>query len=418
MNWIMEPERKVPVAGEVDLLVCGGGFAGVSAAVCAARLGAKVMLLEKYGFLGGLVTSALVITTPPLDNGINREIGGRMKDRGVYVPCRHSGEESEWLGMHAIDPEFVKYEFIRMLQENGVDFLFHVYIAGTIMEGKKIRAVVLESKAGRQAVLTRMVVDATGDADICAFAGAPFRLLKKPMTMMFNMVGVDIPRVLEGMGNWGNLRSVVKGAIERGALPFDLGIEREFGAPGVHAEKLVYDGEINVWSGNLMNMDGTDPKDLTRAEVVTREHAMRLAKFLKENVPGFEKSRIEMTSTQTGVRATRQIIGLASPSGEEVQKRVFPDTVVKPYAYRTLRLPFGSILPQKVENLLVAGRCLSAEEEILGQLRLIPVCSATGQAAGTAAALALAQGRPPSELKINEIQDALRGQGMDLGLKA
>jgi hypothetical protein len=320
--------------------------------------------------------------------------------------------------MHAVDPEFIKYEFIRMLQESQVNFLFHVYIVGTIMEGQRIRGIITESKAGRQAVLARMVVDATGDADIAAFAGAPFRLLKKPMTMMFNMVGVDIPRVLAEMGNWGNLRRAVKEAIERGTLPFDLGIEREFGAPGVHAEKLVYEGEINVWSGNLMNMDGTDPKDLTQAEVITREHTMRLAGFLKGHIPGFEKSRIEMTSTQAGVRATRQIIGRASPSGEEVQKKVFADTVAKPYAYKPMRLPYGSILPQKVENLLVAGRCLSAEEEILGQLRLIPVCSATGQAAGTAAALALEQGKAPSELKIEEIQDALRAQGMDLGLPA
>ncbi|MDP1992102.1 MAG: FAD-dependent oxidoreductase [Syntrophales bacterium] len=417
MDWLMEPARKTPVVASVDLLVCGGGFAGVAAAVSAARSGASVMLLEKYGFLGGLVTSALVITTPPLDNGINLELGGRLKERGVYVPCRNSGEESEWLEMHAVDPEYVKYEFVRMLQENGVDFRFHVTLAGTIMEGQRIKAVIMESKAGRQAVLARMVVDATGDADIAAFAGAPFRLLKRPMTMMFNMAGVDVPRVLAAIGNWGNLRKVVKEAIDSGTLPFELGIDREFGAPGVHAEKLVHDGEINVWSGNLMDMDGTDPRDLTRAEVITREHAMRLAGFLKRNVPGFEKSRIEMTSTQTGVRATRQIKGMASPSGEEVQKRIFADTVVKPYAYRSMRLPYGSLLPQKVENLLVAGRCLSAEEEILGQLRLIPVCSATGQTAGTAAALALEKGKPPSELGIEEIQDALQAQGMDLGLQ-
>lgn len=160
MDWITEPARKTRVVANVDLLVCGGGFAGVSAAVCAARTGARVMLLERYGFLGGLVTSALVITTPPLDNGINLEIGGRLKENGVYVPCRHWGEESEWLNMHAIDPEFIKYEFIHMLRENEVDFLLHTYIAGTVMEGPRIQGVIMESKAGRQAVLAKMVVDA------------------------------------------------------------------------------------------------------------------------------------------------------------------------------------------------------------------------------------------------------------------
>ncbi len=416
MDWITEPERKTPVASEVDLLVCGGGFAGVAAAVCAARLGAKVLLLERYGFLGGLVTTSLVITTPPSDNGINLEIGGRLKEHGVYVPCRHGGEESEWLNMHAIDPEILKHEFIHMLQENGVDFLLHTYIAGTIMDRSRIRGIVMESKAGRQAVLARMVVDATGDADIAAFAGAPFRLLRKPMTMMFNMTGVDIPRVLAKLGDWGSLRALVKEAIDNGTLPFDLGIRTEFGAPGIYAQKLVYEGEINVWSGNLMNMDGTNLRDLTKAEVITREHAMRMAAFLKKNVSGFEKSRIEVTSTQVGVRATRQIIGMACPSGEEVQKKIFADTVAKPYAYKEMRLPYGSLLPQKVENLLIAGRCLSAEEEILGQLRLIPVCSATGQAAGVAAALALHQGKAPAKLEVAEIQKALQGQAMDLGL--
>jgi len=143
---------------------------------------------------------------------------------------------------------------------------------------------------------------------------------------------------------------------------------------------------------------------------------MRLAAFLKENMPGFEKSRIECTATQVGVRATRQIIGEASPSMDEVRSRRFDDTVVKPYSRWEIRLPYGSLLPRGVENLVVAGRCISAEEGAMSQLRLLPVCSATGQAAGVAAALALSQGITPRRLHVPLLQRALTDQGMALGL--
>jgi ribulose 1,5-bisphosphate synthetase/thiazole synthase len=416
MDWITEPERKTRVAADVDLLVCGGGFAGVSAAISAAKTGSKVLLLEKYGFLGGLVTAALVITTPPLNNGINIEIAGRLKKKNVYVPCRHSGPDTEWLELHSVDPEIVKYEFVRMLQEKGVDILLHTYIVGIVMEGDVVKGVIMENKAGRQAVLAKMIVDATGDADIAAFANAPFREVKKPMTMMYNMVEVDIEKVLEKLGNWSNLKKVVKEAMDKGELAFDLGIYPEYGAPGVHAEKLVYSGELNVWSGMLNNMSGIDPWDLTRAEIITREHVMKLTDFLKKSVPGFERSRIECTATQVGVRASRQIIGEASPTMDEVKTIKFDDTVAKPYAKNQMRLPYGSILPQNVHNLLVAGRCISAQEEAMGQLRLWPVCSITGQAAGTAAALALKQGVGPKQLDVALLQKALEEQGMELGL--
>jgi len=417
MAWITEPERKTPVVADVELLVGGGGFAGVAAAVSAASNGAKVMLLEKYGFLGGLVTSALVITTPPLNNGINNEIARRLQEKGVYKPCHHSGEEVSWLNMHAMDPEVIKYEFLRLLQEKKIEFLLHTYVVGTVMEGQRIKGIIMENKAGRQAILTKMVIDATGDADIARFAGAPFRLVKKPMTLMFNMIGVNVPVVLDKIGTWGNLKKWIREEIDKGNLAFELGTHTEFGAPGVHAEKLVYEDEINVWSGNLLGMDGTDPGDLTKAEVITREHVMRMAEFLKRNVPGFEKSRIEVTSTQVGVRATRQIIGKSSPTMEEVKNNIFADTAVKPYAHWDYRLPYGSLIPLKVENLLVAGRCISAAEEAMGQLRLIPVCSATGQSAGTAAALAIKQNKSPYDLNVASLQGILEDQGMNLGLK-
>ena len=411
---ISEPERKTPVVAEAEVLVCGGGFAGVAAAISAARNGAKVLLLEKDGYLGGLCTAGLVITTPPLDNGLNEEIARRLQKKGAYVPTRNSEAEIVGLNFHALDPEILKYEFLQMLFEQRVKILFHTYIVGPILEGQTITGVLMENKAGRQAVLAKVVVDATGDADVAASAGAPFRLFRKPMTMMFNMVGVDVETVLARVGNWGGIRKLVKEGMDQGKLAFDIGLLPQFGSPGVYMEKLVHDGQVNVWSGNVLDLNGVDPFDLTRAEIVTREHVMRLAAFLKENIPGFEKSRIEVTANQVGVRASRQIVGESAPNLHQVKSNVFPDTVVKPYAGSEMRLPYGCLLPRGVENLLVAGRCLSAEEEALGQLRLLPVCSATGEAAGTAAALAHEKGIFPRDLEMKLLQRRLTEQGVRL----
>jgi len=416
MDWIIEPERKIPVTSDVDVLVCGGGFAGVAAAVCAARMGVKVLLVERYGFLGGLVTGGLVITTPPLDNGINREIGARLRAKGVYAPLQKPGAEMIALKMHAIDPEVVKQELVEMLRETRSQILLHSLIVGSIVEAGALKGIVIENKAGRQAILAKVVVDATGDADVAAFAHAPFRVVKKPITMMFNMAGVDVDKVLSRVGNWSNLKQLVTEAVARGELKFELGTTLEWGTPGVHAECLIHPGEINVWSGNLRGVDALDPSQLTAAELITREHVMRLVAFLRGHVPGFEQSWITLTSPILGVRATRQILGGISPNMQEVRNIRFADTVAKPYAEDTIRLPYGTLLPQGVDNLLVAGRCISAEEEAMGQLRLIPVCSATGEAAGTAAALAFRAKVAPAKLDIAQLQKQLAKQRVDLGL--
>ena len=416
MEWIVEPERRTAVTADADVLVCGGGFAGVAAAVCAARHGVRVLLLERYGFLGGLVTGGLVITTPPLDNGINREIGDRLRRKQVYAPLQKPGAEMIALKMHAIDPEVVKHELVEMLREAGVELLLHTLIVGSIVEQGALKGVLIENKAGRQAILATMVVDATGDADVAAFSRAPFRVVKKPITMMFNMAGVDIDRVLGRVGNWSNLKKVVTDAVAQGELKFDLGTTLEWGTPGVHAECLLHPGEINVWSGNLRGMDALDPKQLTEAERITRDHVMRLVAYFQKHVPGFEGSWIELTSPILGVRATRQILGGSSPTMQQVRSTKFADTVAKPYAEGTIRLPYGTLLPQGVDNLLVAGRCISADEEAMGQLRLIPVCLATGQAAGTAAALGLRAGVTPAKLDLVRLQEQLAKQGVDLGL--
>jgi glycine/D-amino acid oxidase-like deaminating enzyme len=420
MDFMTEPERKTPVINDVDVLVCGGGFAGVAAAVAAARNGASVMLIERYGFLGGLATAALVITTPPLDNGINREIARRLSEWNSYARNREidDANDSEFVdgsdSLLPYDPETTKYEFVRMLLERQVEILFHSYIADTLCEGNRIEGVVIENKAGRSAVRAKIIVDATGDADVSAHAGAPVKAVERPITMMFNMADVDSARALEHLGNWTRLKRVMRDAIAAGEIEFDLGTDADFGAPGIFAADLIHKGQLNVWGGMLYSNRTLDPAERTRAEIVTRDHAFRMANFLKKTVPGFENARLEQTSTEVGIRATRNLEGESVPSKEDILRGEFTDKIARPYLRKKLAVPYRSLLPQGIENLLVAGRCISAADDIMGQLRLIPVCSATGEAAGVAAAMAAAQAISVQSVDIGQLQASLTDQGVEL----
>lgn len=420
MEFITEPERQIPVVYETDILVCGGGFAGVAAAVAAARNGMSVMLVEKYGFLGGLATGALVITTPPLNNGINREIAKRLMAWESYLPdpAREREADSDAIdgieGLKPYDPETAKFEFVRMLLDHEVEILFHTYVAGVQQLGGRIDAVFIENKAGRSAVRAKMFIDATGDADIAALAGAPVREVERPITMMFNMADVNTEKALEYLGTWAELKKVVRMAVEKGELQFSQKTDPDFGAPGIFAASLIHKGQIGVWGGMLYSERILDPKEKTKAEIITRNEAFLMARYLIKNIPGFAHARLEQMSTEVGIRATRNLDGLYVPSKQEVTRGDFPDTVVRPYLNKNLALPYRSLIPQKVSNLLVAGRCISADDAIMGRLRLIPVCSATGEAAGVAAAIAVNQNVDAHAVDVRELQSTLSDQGVQL----
>lgn len=418
METIREEPRETPVVAESDVLVCGGGVAGVAAACLAARLGARVMLLERYGFLGGLVTQSLVITTPPLNNGFGAEVASRLEAQDAYSLVVNQSTDYAALRFHAIEPELLKYELGRMLVEAHVQCQFHTFVVGALVDESVVGGVIVESKAGRAAVRAKVIVDATGDADLCALAGAAWAVpaVPPPSTLMFNMVGVDSDRALAEIGNWSNLRQIVKEACDAGQLDFQLGLAMDRGAPGVFAQDLVHPGELNVWSGNLQGVNGLDPVDHTHAEFTCREHVMRLAAFLIGKVPGFERARVEYTATLTGVRGTRVAQGTLAPTMDDMLATVYADTVAKPYAHTPLRVPYRSLLPRDVGQLLVAGRCLSADPDGIGMLRLIPPCFATGHAAGVAAGLAVRLGCSPAELDIGALQDEVIRSGMDLAL--
>lgn len=423
MEWIKE-ERRIPVISDVDVLVAGGGVAGVSAAIAAARLGAKVLLVERYGFLGGMATAGLVITVPPMNNGLQLEITQRLQELGSYVPLKSSSEAEEDIGAitHAFDPEAMKIVFIKMLRENKVNLLLHTLIVNAYMENNTIRGVIIENKSGRQAILAKVIVDATGDADVAAFANVPFEKEKfeniLPVTLMFNMVGVDLEEFTKAGFSLNRVRDIIEEGIKTGRLDFKLETKSTKNAPGVYAEAVVHEGEINIWGGSLGGIDGTNAEDLTKAEIITREEAWKLAIFLKKEVPGFKSARIEYTATQVGIRETRRIIGEYTLTLEGIKnKKRFKDVVAKPYIHGNIMVPYRCLLPKKVDNLLVAGRCISATSDALAHLRLIPVCIATGQATGVAAALSALNNIKPRMLPISLLQEKLMQQNVNLGLK-
>ena len=419
MKHITEAARRTDVVAEVDVLVCGGGSAGVAAAVSAARGGARVLLLERYGYLGGLATGGLVITVPPLDNGINAEIRRELVGAGAYLKGENLGDDPSVDGLIAVDPELLKHRFMTMLLDAGVDVLLHTYVATALLDGTAVTGVVVENKGGRAAILAKVIVDVTGDGDVAAAAGADFVMEEQPLpvTLMANLGGVDTERAIARLGNWGNLRSLVESAVARGELDFELEVHSKYFAPGVFAAGLCHPGEVNLWPGSMFGVNGVDPRQLTQAEIVTRDHAMRLTRFLQRSVPGFEDSWLEYTANQLGVRETRRIVGACSPSLREALAGECADTVAKPYRRRNMRIPYGALVPEGVDALLVAGRCMSAQQDAMVQLRLIPVCLATGQAAGVAAAMAAHDDVRPRDVNVTALQQSLAEQGVDLGLE-
>ncbi len=385
MKTVFEPGREINVIAEADVLVVGGGTAGLPAAVAAARLGADVLVLERYGYVGGASTGGLVITLPADRQGvITREIEGRLLEVGGAAIM-----DDGWL---AWCPEMLKWLGLKMLEESKVRMLFHSWCVGCVVKDGKIDGVIVESKAGRQAIKAKVLVDCTGDADIAAFAGAPYVKgddsgKMQEVTMMFMMSNLDEEKFKSG---------------------------KPLSNPPQRMSRRVtniYPGHLNVWGGRIGDIDGTNPWDLTRAENELRKQVIEWALWAKQNMPGCEEAYISMTSPQLGVRETRRIEGEYWLSKSDWDaKTIFSDHIG--FAYVDKSIPYRAILPQKVDNLLVAGRCVSADRDILDPIRLIPPCMVTGYAAGMAAALSVQDNTPPRKLDIAKLQSSLKKAGV------
>jgi ribulose 1,5-bisphosphate synthetase/thiazole synthase len=417
---LREGARDIPVLGEVDVLVCGGGPGGIGASVAAARTGAKTLLLERYGFLGGMATGGMVVPhfDSYLNDGINLEIVAGLDERKA------------WGAPHwkiSYDPEVFKQVTEEMLLKSGGDVLYHSMAVAAIMEDNTMRGVVIETKSGRFAILAKNVIDATGDGDMAARAGAPLVRGRESdgqmqaMTLMFRMGGVKWVQT-----NAKQLFQMVLQAAEKNNSPFKLAFEQPWALHVPNPDTVIFQ------LVHVRGVDATDVRAMTRAEIDGRRQVMAVTDFLVHNTEEFKNAFLIDSASQFGVRETRHILGDYILTGDDliagrsfddgIASCAFPIDIHRPddqgqtgiSLKRPYQIPYRSLLVRGIENLLTAGRCISGTYEAHASYRVKGPCLAIGQAAGAAAALAAQKGVTPRGLDVCDLQKELIRQGVRL----
>lgn len=413
---------------QADIVVAGGGPAGASAAIAAARLGAKVVLVERYGFLGGMSTAGFVfpfMTHYAGDRPVIVGLWGELLDRLAQYPYGYKASTHLGLRHFCFDVEGVKQAWLTMCLEAGVQLQLHTLITDALLDGTRVAGLITHSKSGREDLHAAAVIDCTGDGDVASRSGAPCEIGRKadglvmPMSLHFRMGGVAMRRM--------PTREEINALYARDKAVGLITNPREnvlwFDTP--------HPDQVHFNTTRLLKFLGTDRDDLTAAEIEGQRQVREMVAWLTATVPGFEQAYLLMTGVQVGVRETRRIIGEYMVTEEELLNLTrFPDaialsaypvdihnptgagTVLKhlPFgAYYTL--PYRALVPQRVDGLLVAGRPISTTHEAHSATRIQPVASATGQAAGAAAVLALRAGIPARDLDTEHLRETLRGMG-------
>jgi len=461
---IEEPSKKIPVMAETDVLVIGGGPAGLSAAVAAAREDVNTMLVERYGCFGGVITQTMIgaiawyrYAKTVESGGLGMEFERRAKELGGSIDVFGNVKRKEMVealeqdGLmvngkptyEILDTEMFKYVADVIIEEAGVVPLLHCSAVNAIMNGNTINGVITESKSGRQAILAKRVIDATGDADVANLAGVPFRKSPKNELMAVNVnfgcSGINIGKFLMyvylnrgSIGDWGAssdkekekfstiLVEPFRKAKEAGEIPKDVNIRSLWG-------NYTDAGEITSFNAiNINNIDCTDVWDLTKAEIEGRKRVMWAVNALKKYTPGFKKARLRTIGASVGTRESRKIIGEYNITEHDIKNEArFEDSIgicpefidgfgiaILPTTGRYFHVPYGIILPTKVENLLVAGRCVAGDKVSHAATRQMVCCMVTGQGAGVAAAVSIKDNVPCRHVNISNVQKALKKQGV------
>ena len=441
--------------GHSQVLIAGGGPTGICAAIAAARAGASVTQLEEKPFVGGNATLGLPIMTfhafngEQIIHGLPQEVIDRLVEAGGctgHIEARGAHMASYAL----VDAEAMKYVSLQMLLEAGVRVLLRVFVVDALVEAQAVRGTVVAGKSGLGVFTADRIVDCTGDADVAARAGAPF-LKGRPqdggmqaMSMTFRLGNIDLDTVVKHFGEGLIVGKKPGESVERPVRgqgtfgPWDAEVEKEGLFPDRNHHlwwNSFREGEVNINTTRIFGLDPTELATLADAEIEGRRQAHKVIGFLKRHVPGFAKAHLISTGSQVGIRETRRIVGEYTLTGEDVlEARRFPDAVArgsypidihdpsgKNWGVRFVKdggaydIPYRCLVPREIENLLVAGRCISADHQAMGSTRVMAPCMALGQAAGLAAALSVQQEVAPRRLDADRLRAALRAQKANLG---
>ncbi|WP_419911646.1 FAD-dependent oxidoreductase [Hoeflea sp.] len=433
-DHVLSASEQIPVVAASDVVVIGGGPAGVSAAISAARNGCSVTLVERYHHLGGMASGGMVLVLDDMVNegnevvttGIVTEYVDRMEsqDGAVYPPredCLTNWEMwqkwSRWgcidfhkTGMpqpiiHAVafDPDCWKRVSLDLVREAGVNLRLHSWFSEALVEDNRVTGIIVQTKLGRQAIKADMVIDASGDLDVAASAGASFINGQYIVTTVFRLMDVDTDKA-----------EAFEYSEPEAYKKLDREARRRIGgAWGMWWLKTPLPGVVWCNCPHMPGYDGISPEDMVAAEFEGRERMMNLLHFARENIPGFENAKMLGAAEQMGIRQTRLLKGEYIVTKKDVaSRRYFADSVCRGRDYYT---PYRALLPTGIDNLIVAGRHYSVDSDAQKLSREIPPCMAQGEAAGVAVSLALNSGKALRDVDAKLIQKQMRAQGADPG---